>query len=102
MGKKENSTLVLLKVQQWGKGEFDIITQSFSLPLYDMQGKSIEIYLKYSEQNKLLIQKLEYMERTEDLPFLLLGNIYVNQQKFCVNPITAWFTDGRMTNLTLD
>ncbi len=100
--KKENSTLVLLKVHQWGKGAFDNITQSFSLPLFDMQGKSIEIYLKYSEHNKLLIEKLEYMERTEDLPFLLLGSIYVNQQRFCVNPITTWFTDGRMMNLTLD
>ena len=100
--KRENSTLVLLKVQQWGKGYFDKITQSFSMPLFDIHGKKIYVYIKYTTQNKFLIEKFEYMERTEDLPNLMLGSIYVHQQRFCVKPITVWFIDGRMTNLTLD
>lgn len=100
--RKENSTIALLKVHQWGKCAFDNVNQIFNLPIYDDKDKKLEIALRYSEKNKYLIEKLEYMERIENLPCVILGSVYLLEEQFCVKPITAWFVDGRVTNLTLD
>jgi hypothetical protein len=101
-GKKENCTLVILCVHNWGKYNFDSVNQSFSVELYDEKSRKLIINLKYSGKNKYTVEKLEQLLNIEDLPEKVLGSLYLSEGQLRVRPITAWLKGGRSCNLTLE
>ncbi len=100
--KKENSSLLLLKVSKWGQSSFDSIKQIFRMPVYDTEGKELFVSLRYSEENKRLIQKLEFFERTKNFPEMILGRIFLEDESLAVIPVSGCYPDGDIVNLTLD
>lgn len=100
--KEENANLVLLKVSKWGQDRFDNISQIFRIPVYDVEGRKLFVSLRYSEENKPLIQKLEAFERMKHFPEMVLGKIFIEDGSLIVIPVSAYYPDGSIVNLTLD
>ncbi|QZY56179.1 SWIM zinc finger family protein [Crassaminicella profunda] len=99
---EENINLVLLKVYRWGKSSFDSINQVFKLPIYDKNNQIICILLKFNTDNKGLINRLESMEKYKKFGDILLGKIYRFEGNYVIDPITMYYENGEMINLTLE
>lgn len=61
------------------------------MPLYDEKEECVTIKVKYSINNKSLIEKLERMERMKNYPFMLLTKVYLNETGLTAVPITAYY-----------
>jgi hypothetical protein len=94
--------IFVIRPLNYGKSSFDNIKQRFTLPIYDIRGKLMNIVLDFSPEKKMLIRKFERMERSNKYPDSILGRIYIIDGNFSVEPITAYYTDGTISNLTLE
>jgi hypothetical protein len=99
--REENDNLFLLKVADFGESSFDGIHQVFNMDIYDIKGQSITIEIKYTPKNKKLIELLENMNRLKSYPFMLLAKVYTGDEKLIVVPITAYYENGKIINLTM-
>ncbi|MDS0527658.1 hypothetical protein NNC19_18370 [Clostridium sp. SHJSY1] len=99
--REENYDLFLIKPSKFGESSFDKIQQLFKMTLYDEREESVSIEVKYSIFNKKLIEKLERMERMKNYPFMLLTRVYLGESGFIAVPITAYYEDGALVNLTI-
>lgn len=99
--REENDDLFLIKLGKFGESSFDKIHQLFKMPLYDEEEECLSIEIKYSSQNKKLIEKLERMERMKNYPFMLLTKVYLREGGLIAMPITAYYEDGTLVNLTI-
>lgn len=99
--REENDDLFLIKPAKFGESSFDKIQQLFKMPLYDEKEECVSLEVKYSISNKKLIEKLERMERTKNYPFMLLTKVYLGENGLIAVPITAYYEDGILVNLTV-
>lgn len=99
--REENDDLFLIKPTKFGESSFDKIQQLFKMPLYDEEEECISIEAKYSSHNKKLIEKLERMERMKNYPFMILAKVYLGETGLKAVPITAYYEDGTLVNLTI-
>ena len=99
--REENDDLFLIKPTKFGESSFDKIQQLFKMPLYDEEEECISIKVKYSSHNKKLIEKLERMERMKNYPFMFLAKVYLGETGLKAVPITAYYKDGTLVNLTI-
>lgn len=100
--REENDNLFLLKVVEFGKISFDQIHQIFQMKIYDKKSESISIKIKYSKANKRLIERLENIDRLKSYPFMLLAKVYIGEESLTVVPVTAYYENGKMFNLTME
>ncbi|EKQ56093.1 MULTISPECIES: hypothetical protein [unclassified Clostridium] len=99
--REENDDLFLVKPTKFGESSFDKVHQVFKMPLYDKEEECVSIEVKYSSHNKKLIEKLERIERMKNYPFMLLAKVYLGEAGLIAVPITAYYEDGTLVNLTL-
>jgi hypothetical protein len=97
----ENTNIALLKITTYGKSSFDEIKQIFKLPVCDINENYINITLKFNADTKYLIKGLERAEKRNNFGNILLGKIYKVEEGYAVDPITMYYEDGEMVNLTL-
>lgn len=71
------------------------------MALYDEEEQCVTIKIKYSSINKRIIEKLESMERRKSYPFMFLTKAYVGENGLIAVPITAYYKDGAIVNLTI-
>jgi hypothetical protein len=100
--REENDNLFLLKVSKFGESSFDHIHQLFQMKIYDTKGESISIEIKYSKTNKKLTERLESIRRLKNYPFMLLAKVYIGKESLTVVPITAYYENGKIFNLTIE
>ncbi|MCY6371677.1 SWIM zinc finger family protein [Clostridium ganghwense] len=98
----ENFNIVLLKIDSWDKSSFDNVNQVFKLPIYDIENNEINIVLRFNKDTKYLIRGLERVGKEGELGDLILGKIYRVEGEYVINPITIYYEDGNIVNLTLD
>ncbi len=98
---EENDNLFLLRVHSFGHSNFEVIHQSFTMDLYDVNGESMTIRIKYTKHNKKLIDSLENMERLNTFPYMLLAKVYAGEKKLIAMPITAYYENDKIVNLTM-
>lgn len=89
-GRKEK--LVLAGAVGFGKTEFDTVEQKFFWRLFDREGRSLLISLRYTKEEKLTIQLLERLEKRlkKDPPdaIVFFGAIYLDEEgRMCLYPI---------------
>lgn len=99
-GQSEKSNIYIIKPDEFGKSNFDNIKQRFTIPLYDKEGNEISMIVDFSKERKGLIQKLERIERTKKYPDCILVRSYIIDGKVSVIPITTYYEDGSIVNLT--
>lgn len=99
--REENYDLFFIRPVKFGESSFDKIQQLFKMPLYDEREESVSLEVKYSIFNKKLIEKLEQMERMNNYPFMLLTKVYLGESGLIAVPITAYYEDGTLVNLTI-
>ncbi|MBV7273895.1 hypothetical protein JMF89_06910 [Clostridiaceae bacterium UIB06] len=97
----ENSNLYIIKPEEFGKSNFDNIKQSFTMALYDKEGKEINMIVNFSKETKAIIQKLERIDRLKKYPEGILVKAYIIDGKLSVMPITLYYEDMSIENLTL-
>lgn len=100
-GQNEKSNIYIIKPDEFGKSSFDNIEQRFSMLLYDKEGNEISMILNFSKETKSIIQKLERIDRTKKYPDYILVRSYIIDGKLSVIPITIYYEDGSIVNLTL-
>ncbi len=99
----ENENLVILKINKWGKSEFNTKSQLFKQPLLDINEKEIEIVLKYNALNKKVMEKLENIEKIGNLPPYLLGKIMIGNEKMIIIPLIIYQDQEKtIESLTMD
>lgn len=99
--REENHDLFLIKPARFGESSFNKVHQLFKMPLYDELVEYITLEVKYSKINKKVIEKLESMERRKNYPFMLLTKVYLGEEGLKAIPITAYYEDGTLVNLTI-
>ena len=97
----ENDNLFLINPGKFGESTFDKIQQLLKIPLYDEDGKCVTIQVKYSKNNKQLIENLEKIKKMGNYPFMLLTKVYLGDNGLIAVPITAYYEDGTLMNLTI-
>lgn len=102
LDKKENYNLVLLKVSNYGKSNFDNVTQRLNLPIYDINDEELNVVIRFTRENSYLIRAIERLEKRRKLGSVLLGKIYKNSNDYEIEPISMYYEDGTIVNLTLD
>ncbi len=99
---REDKNLYIIKAQSYEKSSFDNINQRFILPIYDTEKNIIYIEIDYSKEKKRMIQKFERMERLKKYPDRILVHTYLKEGQIKVAPITAYYENGDMINLTMN
>lgn len=102
LDKKENYNLVLLKVSNYGKSNFDNVTQRLNLPIYDINDEKFDVVIRYTRENSYIVRAIERLEKRKKLANILLGKIYKNSNNYEIEPISMYYEDGTIVNLTLD
>jgi hypothetical protein len=100
--RREKDNLFLLKISSFGRSSFNNIHQSFTMPIYDSENRKINIKLNYNNISKRIIENLERVERLQSFPYMLLCEVYIDDEGIAVVPITAYFEGGIMQNWTLE
>lgn len=99
--REENHDLFLIKPARFGESSFNKVHQLFKMPIYDELVEDITLEVKYSKINKKVIENLESMERRKNYPFMLLTKVYLVEGRLKAIPITAYYEDGTLVNLTI-
>ena len=89
-GRREQ--LVLVGAVRWGETSFDQINQRFSWSLYDEEGRTLFISLRYTKEEKTLIRLLERLEqrlkKKEQERIRFFGFLYLDEDgRPCLYPI---------------
>lgn len=96
-GRREK--LALAGALRWGEAAFDTVEQRFSWSLYDRNGHSLYVSLKYSKEEKLTIQLLERLEqRLRKRPreaIVFFGSVYLDEEgRMCLYPIEFFLKEA--------
>lgn len=91
--------LALVGAVRWGETDFDMVRQRFSWSLYDQKGRKIFISLKYTKEERLMVNLLERLERRlrdkEPGAILFFGSVYMDEQgRLCLYPIEFYRGSG--------
>lgn len=89
-GRKEK--LVLVGAVRWGETDFDTVEQRFSWNLFDPEGRSLFISLRYTKEERLVIQMLERLEqrlkKRGQKAIVCFGSLYLDEDgRMCLYPI---------------
>lgn len=100
---RKGERLALLGAVRWGEAVFDKTRQRFSWELFDTQGRRIYVSLRYTREEKLVIQLLERMEKKvrkgKYASLVLFGSLYLQEGRLCLYPVEFWLqkTDGLLS-----
>ncbi|MDT8717916.1 SWIM zinc finger family protein [Clostridium sp. 19966] len=97
----KQDNIFLLKISSNDESSFNNIGQVFSMAIYDMKGRKIFIRLKYTKENKKLIENIESAERN-NMPYMILSEVYIYEGEIIAVPITAYYNNDRSINWTLE
>jgi hypothetical protein len=95
----ENQELVLLVPKVWGPAFYDSLRQELVRPLLDEQGRAIDLWLPFTEQNETAVQILEKHDPAKTAG--LLGALRLVAGRICVQPISLFAGEG-IINLNLE
>lgn len=89
-GRREK--LALVGAVRWGETDFDTVEQRFSWSLFDRQGRSLFISLRYTKEERLVIQMLERLEqrlkKRRQKAIVCFGSLYLDEGgRMCLYPI---------------
>ncbi|WP_338754350.1 SWIM zinc finger family protein [Bacillus sp. FJAT-52991] len=98
----KEGNLFFFDVHAWGDSEFNEVTQTLRIPIYDKNEEMLMVTIKYNQDTKYLIKALERLTRNNRLHHALLGQLYKVDGEFRVEPITLYSSDGEITNITLE
>ncbi len=89
---EQTEKLALIGAVDWGETSFDKIGQQFFWKLYDKEGRTLFISLKYTKEDKMLIHMLERLEKRlknyEKKEIFFFGLLYLDEEKrICLYPI---------------
>lgn len=89
---EQKEKLTLIGAVDWGATFFDKIGQQFFWKLYDKEGRTLFISLKYTKEDKMLIHMLERLEKRlknyEKKEIFFFGLLYLDEEKrICLYPI---------------
>lgn len=83
---------VLVGAVRWGETVFDTVEQRFSWNLFDPEGRSLFISLRYTKEERLVIQMLERLEQKlqkhRQEAIVCFGSLYLDEEgRMCLYPI---------------
>ena len=88
--------LVLAGAVRWEESVFDTVSQQFSWRVFDKQGRTLRIALKYTKEERMTIQLLERLEKRlkgktpESIVFF--GSLYMDKEGcLCLYPIEVFY-----------
>lgn len=89
-GRREK--LVLAGAVRWGETVFDTVEQRFSWNLFDPEGRSLFISLRYTKEERLVIDVLERLEKRlkkhAQEAVVCFGSLYLDEEgRMCLYPI---------------
>ncbi|GHU51487.1 hypothetical protein FACS1894127_7800 [Clostridia bacterium] len=93
---------VLITPDRLDKGTFDRVSQTFHMPLYDREGRNLNISVKFQESTRLLLTNLALLDNEfETWGYgMFLVNVYIDNGKLTAFPITHF--GRKIRNLSLD
>lgn len=97
VGRREK--LALAGAVRWDETSFDTVRQRFSWRMYDRDGRQLFISLKYTKEERLLINLLERLEqrlrRRQQESIVCFGSPYIDEDgRLCLYPIEFFFREG--------
>ncbi|OZI12888.1 hypothetical protein CEW92_04365 [Bacillaceae bacterium SAS-127] len=98
----QEGNLFFFDVHAWGDSEFNDVTQTLRIPIYDKNEERLIVSIAYNQETKYLIKVFERLTRKNRLHHALLGKLYKVDGEYRVEPITLYSPDGEITNITLD
>lgn len=89
-GRREK--LVLAGAARWGETVFDTVEQRFSWNLFDAEGRSLFVSLRYTKEERLVIDLLERLEKRlkkhAQEAVVCFGSLYLDEEgRMCLYPI---------------
>ncbi len=89
-GRREK--LVLAGAVRWGETDFDTVEQRFSWKLFDQEGRSLFVALRYTKEERLVIHMLERLERRlkkrRQKAIVCFGALYLDEDgRMCLYPV---------------
>ncbi len=97
----ENLDLVLLLPQSWDVARFDSLRQELRRPVYDEQGRTIDLWLPFTAEQEKAIERLEQFPPQSAPGDGLLGALRLVSGSVCVQPISL-FSGDRIISLNLE
>jgi hypothetical protein len=95
----ENLELAVLVPKVWGPAYYDSLRQEVVRPVLDDEGRSIDLWLPFTELNETAVEILEQHDPANTLG--LLGALRMVAGRICVHPISLFAGDS-IVNLNLE
>ena len=96
---EEPLNLFIVKPEEILDSSFDKINQVLDLPILDREGQRLILTVKFSTKNKKAVEKLEKGNLNVDSFFI---RAYIEKGELHGFPISIFYTDKEVYNLTLD
>ncbi len=96
-GRREK--LALAGAVRWGETVFDTVEQRFSWSLYDRNGRSLYISLKYTKEENMTIRLLERLQKRlqkrSGRAIVFFGSVYLDENgRLCLYPIEFFIKEA--------
>ena len=95
----ENLELALLVPKLWGPAAYDSLRQEVVRPVFDEEGRAIDLWIPFTEMNQTAVEILEQHDPT--ITFGLLGALRLVAGRICIQPISL-FAGEKILNLNLE
>jgi hypothetical protein len=95
----ENLEIVLIVPAQWGPSYYDSLRQELIRPVFDEDGRGIELWLPFTPLNQQAVEILERHDPADT--YGLLAALRLVAGRICVQPISLFVGDA-IVNLNLD
>lgn len=96
--RRDNADLVLLAPTSWGVSQYDSLRQTLMRPVADETGRTVNLWLPFSDENAAGIDFLEQHQPTATVG--VLGAVRLVSSQICVEPISLYLAD-QFVHLTL-
>ncbi len=98
--------LALVGAERWGESSFDQVQQRFSWSLFDREGRALFLSLRYTREERLVIQLLERLEQRLQKrsrgALVFFGFLYLEEGRLCLYPIEFFQQSGPEADLSLE
>lgn len=92
---EEQERLIFVEADRMEESVYNEKTQTYSLPLYDKKNRKLVISVRFSKEEKPVIQTLERMEKEREekqsnsIP-IFLGIVFLKEGQLSLYPIEMW------------
>lgn len=99
--KRELENVVIIEVTKYNEPFYDEVNQQLKMDMEDIKGNILTMLIQYNKNTRRLISAIEKTYENNELGYRLLGKIYKFNGQYYISPITFYYKDNQMENITI-